>query len=206
MVIAAQQQITVRFHWHRFFASWCEHSVHSTVSNHLDANGILTNAQHGFRKKRSCETQLLLTVSDLAKGLDDKSQTDMILLDFSKAFGKVPHQRRLLKVSHYGIAGTVLAWIQDFLHGRTQKVILEGQSSSWATVASGVPEGSVLGPCCSWFTWMICRIASLLLYCDTVCWWYSLHGISSPADTADLHRDLDRAYSSGLGVQVADGI
>ena len=92
------------------------------------------------------ESQLLLTVNDLAKGLDDKSQTDMILLDFSKAFDKVPHQRLLLKVSHCGIAGIVFAWIKDFLHGRTQKVILEGQSSSWATVASGVLQGSVLGP------------------------------------------------------------
>ena len=45
----------------------CEHIVHSTVSNPLDANDILRNAQHGFRKKWSCETQLLLTVSDLAK-------------------------------------------------------------------------------------------------------------------------------------------
>ena len=105
----------------------CEHIVHSTVTNHLDANDILT-AQLGFEKKWSCETQL--TVSALAKGLDDKSETDMILLDFSKTFDKVPHQRLLLKVSHCGIAGTVLAWIEDVLHGRTQKVILEGQSSS----------------------------------------------------------------------------
>ena len=60
----------------------------------------------------------------------------MILLDFSKAFDKVPHQRLLLKVLHCGIAGTVFAWIK--IHGRTQKVILEGQSSSWATVVSGV--------------------------------------------------------------------
>ena len=128
------------------------HIVYSTISNYLDANGILTNAQHGFRKKRSCETQLLLTVNDLAKGLDDKSQTDMILLDFSKAFDKVPHQRLLLKVSHCGIAGVVLAWIKDFLHGRKQKVIIEGQSSSWATLASGVLQGRIFGPCCSLFT------------------------------------------------------
>jgi len=107
----------------------CEHIVHSTISTHLDCNSILTNAQHGFRKRRSCETQLLLTLDDLAKGLDGKSQTDMMLLDFSKAFDKVPHQRLLLKVSHCGISGSVFAWIEDFLYGRTQRVVLDGQSS-----------------------------------------------------------------------------
>ena len=105
----------------------CEHIIHSTISRHLDRTDILSDAQHGFRKKRSCETQLLLTVDDLAKGLDDKGQTDMILLDFSKAFDKVPNKRLLLKVACCGITGSVLAWIEDFLHGRTQKVILEGQ-------------------------------------------------------------------------------
>ena len=59
---------------------------------------VFTNAQHGFRKGRSCESQLVLTVHDLVEGLDAGEQTDAILLDFSKAFDRVPHQRLLLKL------------------------------------------------------------------------------------------------------------
>lgn len=73
-----------------------EHIVRSTITAHLDKNSIITDAQHGFRKKRSCETQLILTINDLASELDRGGQTDTILLDFSKAFDKVPHQRLLL--------------------------------------------------------------------------------------------------------------
>ena len=57
-------------------------------------------------------------------------QIDAILLDFSKAFDKVPHRRLLMKLDHYGIRGTTLKWIQDFLIGRTQQVLLDGTHSS----------------------------------------------------------------------------
>ena len=97
----------------------CEHIVHCAISNHFDANNVLTDAQHGFRKRWSCETQLILTIDDLAKNVDDKFQTDVILLHFSKAFDKVPHQRLLLKTSHLGISGSTLQWISDFLHDHT---------------------------------------------------------------------------------------
>jgi len=80
----------------------CEHIVHCAISNHFDTHNVLSDAQHGFRKRRS---QLILTVDDLAKVFDDKSQMDTILLDFSKAFDKVPHKRLLLKVASHGITG-----------------------------------------------------------------------------------------------------
>ena len=56
-----------------------EHIVHSNVMNHLDDNGILSDAQHGFRKSRSCETQLITLINDLAKSLNDASQLDTAL-------------------------------------------------------------------------------------------------------------------------------
>ena len=70
----------------------------------------------------------------------------MIILDFSKAFDRVPHQRLLKKACHYGIRGHTLQWITSFLHGRTQRVLVHGQSFDEVPVVSGVPQGSVLRP------------------------------------------------------------
>ena len=100
-----------------------------------------------FRSRVSCETQLIQFTQDLYDTLNQGGQTDAIVMDFSKAFDKVDHQRLLLKLHRLGINTTVIAWIKSFLSGRSQNVVLVGERSGACLVLSGVPQGSVLGPC-----------------------------------------------------------
>ncbi|XP_041453148.1 uncharacterized protein LOC121406192 [Lytechinus variegatus] len=123
-----------------------EHIVHSHIMDHFGDYGILVDSQHGVRARRSTETQLILTVNDVAKALDRGDSIHMAILDFTKAFDKVPHERLLGKLNHYGIKGNLLNWIRGFLTGRSQRVICEGSTSSSKDVVSGVPQGTVLGP------------------------------------------------------------
>ena len=113
---------------------------------HLDHNNILVDSQHGFRRKRSCKSQLIRTINDISEWMKDKTQTDAILLDFSKTFDKVPRKRLLLKLDHYGVRGKTLAWVDAFLSNRSPSVVVDRVSSNSAPVLSGVPQGSVLGP------------------------------------------------------------
>jgi len=120
-----------------------EHIIHSNVMDHLTYYNILSDR---FRARRSCETQLFVTIQELAKTQSEGKQIDAILLDFSKAFDKVPHNRLLLKLDHYGIRGNTLQWVRHFLTDRTQQVLLEGTHSSTCAVDSSVPRGTVRGP------------------------------------------------------------
>ena len=123
-----------------------EHIVCHHMLDHLDRNSVLTNRNHGFRAGFSCDTQLVTTVDDLARNFDNKIQTDVVILDFSKAFDTVPHRRLLHKLENYGIRGALNTWVESFLCKRHMKVVVDGESSGEAYVESGVPQGTVLGP------------------------------------------------------------
>ena len=123
-----------------------EHIVASNLTKHFNQHNILYDLQHGFRERRSCETQLIQLVEDLARNMTSGKQTDLILLDFSKAFDKVNHLKLLYKLQIHGVQGKTLGWIESFLMGRSQTVVLNGNSSDELQVLSGVhPPGVSLG-------------------------------------------------------------
>ena len=114
--------------------------------NHLNTHTLLLKSQHGFTKGKSCLTNLLSFLEDVTKAIDEGKPLDVIYLDFSKAFDKVPHKRLLHKIESHGISGNVAAWIGEWLCDRKQQVVLNGKFSRLQDVLSGVPQGSVLGP------------------------------------------------------------
>ena len=75
-----------------------EYVIVSHILKHLERNNILSDTQFGFRSQHSCETQLLITIDDLTRALNNKLQIDCGILDFAKAFDKAPHLRLLHKL------------------------------------------------------------------------------------------------------------
>ena len=90
----------------------------SRISKHLDRYGILNDSQYGFMRARSCETQLIAFIDDLSKEMQGEGQTDVIVMDFSKAFDKVPHNGLLYKLFKSGIDNITLQWLKLFLEKR----------------------------------------------------------------------------------------
>ena len=169
-----------------------EHIIASNVSDHLSKHDILFDLQHGFREKRSCETQLIQLTDELTRNTSTGNQTDLILLDFSKAFDKVNHRKLIFKLQEYGICPQVLKWSEAFLCNRKQTVVLDGEFSKEVPVTSGVPQGSVLGPL--YFLIYINDLPSNItsqvrLFADDTAVYLT---INSPEDTKTLQEDLHK--------------
>ena len=109
-------------------------------------NGLINKHQHAFISRFSTNTNLLECTFDWFIALSHANATDVLYIDFSKAFDSIVFSKLIAKLSYLGIRGKLLAWISAFLHNRSQYVVVENNYSTVSDVVSGVPQGSVLGP------------------------------------------------------------
>lgn len=100
--------------------------VANKMSDHLEKHDLIRKTQHGFIKGRSCLTILLSFYSRVYEAIDEGGSYDIVYLDFSKAFDRVPHKRLFIKIKNHGIGGTVLKWIESWISVRQQKVCVNG--------------------------------------------------------------------------------
>ena len=118
-----------------------EHIITKSIMSHLEHHNLLCHLQHGFRRFKWCESQLIEFVTDIVDNSHAK-QTDIIILDFSKAFDKIPHNRSLYKLENYGIRCYTLKWMKAFLENQEQCIVVNGERSDFVALLSGVPQGS----------------------------------------------------------------
>ena len=169
-----------------------ERIIYEKVIDFLEPQ--FSSSQFGFLKGRSSLQQLLVFLADIWDNLDNKVCTDVIYLDFRKAFDSVPHDKLLMKLWNMGISGDLWMWFRSYLNGRQQVVSINNHLSEPLPVHSGVPQGSILGPLLFLIFInelpTIVQSTKLLLFADdTKC--YSASSLNGPAL---LQADVDHLY------------
>ncbi|CAH8587463.1 unnamed protein product [Dicrocoelium dendriticum] len=127
-------------------AKTLEKIVKKNLLQLLESKNLLTSAQHGFLKGRSCITNLLSTRHEWLQAMNKGHSFDVIYIDFSKAFDKVNHAVLLDRLRMYGVGGSLHKWIRNFLVDRKWRVQVDDRLTNWYPSSSGVPQCTVLGP------------------------------------------------------------
>ena len=128
------------------FCRIMERIIHHKIQSYILENNLISNSQHGFIKNRSTLTQQINLMNTLTYNLDNKTTTHVAYLDFTKAFDRVPHKKLIYILENLGLNTLTINWLNDYLTGRTQRTVIEGEYSTRCQITSGVPQGSVLGP------------------------------------------------------------
>lgn len=173
------------------FSKIFERVIYNQVYAALSSSFIFE--QHGFLKRRSTVSNLILFNDYITAGMENGKQIDAIFTDFSKAFDRIDHTILLQKLYFSGIHGNLYRWFTSYINNRTQAIAINGYISSWNLIPSGVPQGSLLGPLL--FIIFINDVSScfrhseILLYADDMKIFRTVNNIN---DSLLLQEDLMR--------------
>jgi hypothetical protein len=176
-----------------------ESMIQDNMLAHLHDHNLIDVNQHGFLPSHSTATQLLECSFDWCQATNDKTPTDVIYLDFSKAFDVISHSKLIQKLRSYNFCTSTIRWLSAFLSNRTQSVKCNQSISSSVKVTSGAPQGSVCGPILFLIfindLSSICAPCSIKLYADDVKLYFV---IKDPSDRVILQKCLDRIFEWAL--------
>ena len=128
------------------FSKVMESAVNKQLQNHLLTNKLISSRQFGFRPHHSTADLLTILAQTWNASLDRSEEVCIVACDIQGAFDRVWHNGLLAKLRSKGVSGMLLKWLQSYLHGRSIKVVLSGQSSDASPINASVPQGSILGP------------------------------------------------------------
>ena len=128
------------------FSKIFERIIFKYVYNHLIDHYLISMWQSGFRPGFSTVTQLTELYHKFCEAVSQGKEVRCVFLDISKAFDRVWHKGLIVKLQNCGLDNELLSWFTDYLKDRSQRVLINGQTSNWIAIQSGVPQGSVLGP------------------------------------------------------------